>query len=154
MHSSCTRVRDLTIAEMNVFLSHIDRHKWFRHLDDSDAMESLNDEYGAFIRDMFCRFACLDRHDCELMLKGLQSSPVERDAMRQVREWDRKVAHWISVKKCFPCNSVVDVVYSDGGVLHRMTDVSYDDGSWFDQYGNELFGVVYWMAIPEIPDGD
>jgi hypothetical protein len=75
MHEHCTRVGDLVRAELSVIMSHIEKHKWFRHIeDDNEALKSFNDEFGPLLRDMFCRFACEDRHDCKLMLKGLQGA--------------------------------------------------------------------------------
>jgi len=76
MHKKCTRVGDLAQAELNVIQSHISKHKWYRHIqDDTEALKSFNDEFGPMLRDMYCRFACGDRHDCELMLRGLQGLP-------------------------------------------------------------------------------
>jgi len=75
MHDYCTRAGELGRAEMSVIQSHIAKHKWYRHIEgDLDALMSFNEEFGPLLRDMFCRFACEDRHDCELMLKGLQDT--------------------------------------------------------------------------------
>lgn len=85
-HEHCTRVGDLVRAELNVFQTHMAKHKWFRHItDDAEALKSINDEYGPFVRDMFCRFACPDRKDCELMLRGVPSGTPERTIVEQ---WD------------------------------------------------------------------
>ena len=73
MHEDCTRVGELTKAEVNIILSHLERHKWFRHIENEDeAIISFNDEFGPILRDMYCRFACPDRADCKLMLDKLE----------------------------------------------------------------------------------
>lgn len=75
MHEHCTRVSDLTKAEMDVILNHIDNHKWYRMIqDDNEALKSFNDEFGPLLRDMYCRHACQDREECQLILKNKKIS--------------------------------------------------------------------------------
>lgn len=86
MHNHCTRVKDLCLAEINVFNKHLSNHKWFRDIqDDTEAIQSMNEEYGVFLRDMFCRFTCPDRKDCEIMLEDLPPGSFDRIVVEQ---WD------------------------------------------------------------------
>jgi len=71
MHKHCTRVGDLTKAEIDVIKSHLEKHKWYRGIqNDEEALMSFNEEFGPILRDMYCRYGCPDREDCEVMLKG------------------------------------------------------------------------------------
>ena len=70
--SSCKHLKKFLNAEMKVITDHLSEHKWFQHIaDDDQAMIDFIGKYGWIMREMYCGFACHERHDCEIARRFL-----------------------------------------------------------------------------------
>ena len=63
----CTELVDFLRVEKSIILKHIERHMYFQHIDDfNHAIADFNDKYGWLMRELFCGYMCLKRHNCEI----------------------------------------------------------------------------------------
>jgi hypothetical protein len=61
---------------MTVLLKHLANHKWFRGIpDEAHGRRDFEERYRWLIEEMFCDFACKDRHLCTAAPTA-QSKPV------------------------------------------------------------------------------
>jgi hypothetical protein len=66
----CKHLNDLLKTEIPIFKRHLQRHKWFRHIqDDNEALISFINEYGFICREMFCGYICPSKDECKLAEK-------------------------------------------------------------------------------------
>ena len=63
---NCIHLRELLSGQRVIISRHIDRHKWFNHIEDKE--EAIGDfigRYGWIMREMYCDSACPDRNNCD-----------------------------------------------------------------------------------------
>lgn len=68
----CQNMNELMQAQLDIIKRHIDRHKWFQHIDDRDkAIEDFIEKYAWLMREMFCLFTCPHSTNCFIREKLL-----------------------------------------------------------------------------------
>jgi len=67
---SCSHLHDFLQTEISIIEEHIDRHKWFNHIEDKElAVEDFIAKYGGIIRSCYCGYICPMRFDCLLSIQ-------------------------------------------------------------------------------------
>jgi len=62
---SCTHLREFLDSQIIVIETHIDRHKWFNHINDRDlAIADFITKYGWLMRDYYCNYICPESSGC------------------------------------------------------------------------------------------
>ncbi len=88
MFIGCRHLRDLLGAQKEIIERHIDRHKWFRYIEDrEEAIADFVDKFGWIMREFHCTQICPDRQECEYphRLEGEGRLPYAPPQHRQ--EW-------------------------------------------------------------------
>ena len=63
----CKHLNDIVNAEMPIIKEHLQSHKWYQHIEtDTKAQIDFIEKYGFIMREMYCRYVCVDRKTCEL----------------------------------------------------------------------------------------
>jgi hypothetical protein len=63
----CVHLREFGAAQIDVIQRHLDRHKWFNGIADSNkAIEDFCVKYGWLMRDFYCHHCCEKRNNCHL----------------------------------------------------------------------------------------
>lgn len=66
MFIGCRHLRDLLESQREIILRHVDRHRWFRHIEDrEEAMLDFVEKFGWIMREFHCTKICTDRSECE-----------------------------------------------------------------------------------------
>ncbi len=66
MISECRNIREILDAQLDIIERHIEQHKWFRHIDNTeDAVRDFIEKYGFIMRELYCSRICDKRFDCE-----------------------------------------------------------------------------------------
>jgi len=66
MFIGCRHLRELLESQREIIERHIDRHKWFRHIDDREAaISDFIEKFGWIMREFHCTQVCTDRTECE-----------------------------------------------------------------------------------------
>ena len=66
-HRNCTHLNDILKAEIPIIKEHLKDHKWYQHIqDDTQTQIDFIERYGFIMREMYCRYVCKDRDNCEL----------------------------------------------------------------------------------------
>lgn len=71
----CTHLDEFLSAEMETIKEHISNHKWYRHIqDDEEAVSSFIQEYGQYMREVYCSSLCSSNKQCNLYSKEPHSN--------------------------------------------------------------------------------
>jgi hypothetical protein len=61
----CERVSEIVSAESEVIKDHLDKHKYYNHLDtDNEAIADFVKKYAWIMREAYCGSVCRDRNKC------------------------------------------------------------------------------------------
>lgn len=72
----CNKLKDLLHVEGNIIKRHIDRHKWFQHIDDKNlAVVDFIEKYGWLMREIYCENLCERKGDCEVFKTVIIPNP-------------------------------------------------------------------------------
>ncbi len=64
--SGCKHLEDLIKAEIPIIKRHIEKHKWYRMMaDENEAVGDFIEKYGFIMREMWCKYICKDREECD-----------------------------------------------------------------------------------------
>ena len=70
---SCTHLNDLLATEIPCIQEHLANHKWYRHIqDDEEAMSSFIQEYGEYMKRVYCSTLCPVSCSCDIDSKYKQ----------------------------------------------------------------------------------
>jgi hypothetical protein len=73
MVESCVKVVDLLKVEKNIIEKNLDRHKWFKHIADSNmAMIDFIKTFGGVLKEMYCEACCPFCDQCEVYKKMIE----------------------------------------------------------------------------------
>lgn len=62
----CDKLKDLLHVEGKIIQRHIDRHKWFQHIENKNtAVIDFIEKYGWLMRELYCENLCDKKGDCE-----------------------------------------------------------------------------------------
>lgn len=67
----CTNLSKFLQTEIEIIEKHIDKHKWFNHIENKD--EAIADfilKFGWLMRDYYCRFICPHFNECFMNSKN------------------------------------------------------------------------------------
>jgi hypothetical protein len=63
----CEKLREFVDVQVDVIQRHLDRHKWYRGISDSNAgLSDFVQEYGWLMRDLYCHHICEFSDSCVL----------------------------------------------------------------------------------------
>jgi len=63
----CEKLREFVGVQIDVIKRHLDRHKWYRGIADSNAgLSDFVQEYGWLMRDLYCHHICEFSESCVL----------------------------------------------------------------------------------------
>jgi hypothetical protein len=63
----CRCLREFIDAEVALIERHIDKHKWFQHIDNKDeAIADFITKYGWIMRECYCKYKCPYSEECEI----------------------------------------------------------------------------------------
>ncbi|MCU0610615.1 MAG: hypothetical protein MUE60_02365 [Candidatus Eisenbacteria bacterium] len=66
MFIGCRHLRELLESQREIIERHVDRHKWFRHIDSREAaISDFIEKFGWIMREFHCTQVCTDRTECE-----------------------------------------------------------------------------------------
>ena len=66
MFIGCKHLRELADSQLAIIERHVDRHKWFRHIENrEEAMLDFVEKFGWIMREFHCTQVCTDRSECE-----------------------------------------------------------------------------------------
>jgi|GEM_PF-780599 len=75
MDSQCTYLAKFLRVQREILSRHIDEHLWCRHIaDDEEGKADFLNEFGWLMRELYCGFACENRHNCEIATAFLPST--------------------------------------------------------------------------------
>ena len=67
MFSDCKHLRDILDAQKDIIERHVDQHKWFQQIGNTEeAIRDFIEKYGFIMREFYCSRICRDRFECEL----------------------------------------------------------------------------------------
>jgi len=76
----CRHIQRLLAAQRKVILEHLAEHKWYQHIADENlGVLDFIAKYGFVMREMYCGFACPERHSCEWTKSFMQKDIVDPD---------------------------------------------------------------------------
>jgi hypothetical protein len=62
---SCTHINDLVKAEIPIIKRHLEKHKWYKMIDDKEvATADFIKSYGFIMREYYCQYICKDK-ECD-----------------------------------------------------------------------------------------
>ncbi|MBN1426276.1 hypothetical protein JXA88_17130 [Candidatus Fermentibacteria bacterium] len=65
MFIGCKHLRELLESQREIILRHVDRHKWFRHIENrEEAILDFVEKFGWIMREFHCTMICTDRSEC------------------------------------------------------------------------------------------
>jgi hypothetical protein len=65
--SICPHFIDFLNTQINVVNRHIDKHKWFNHIENKeDAVADFIEKYAWLMRDMYCEYICEHDTECDV----------------------------------------------------------------------------------------
>jgi hypothetical protein len=74
----CDHLDDILRAEIPIIKRHIERHKWYRHIPDTNsAMIDFIENYGFIMREMYCQYVCPGREECPCPIYKKPLPPTE-----------------------------------------------------------------------------
>jgi hypothetical protein len=64
---SCSKLKDLLAAEMELIKKHVDNHKWYNKIENyEDGVADFVGKFGWIMRELYCGYACERREQCEI----------------------------------------------------------------------------------------
>lgn len=76
----CNQLKNLLKIQTQIIEEHIDKHKWFNHIEDkNEAIVDFIDKYAWLMRQMFCEYICEKRDDCDLLKKEAQKDKGDKE---------------------------------------------------------------------------
>jgi hypothetical protein len=70
---SCNHLDDILKTEIGLVKRHLERHKWYQHIENSEvATADFIKNYGFIMREMYCSNVCPNRNECELIKEYLE----------------------------------------------------------------------------------
>lgn len=66
MIDECQNIRDILDAQLEIIERHVEQHKWFQHIENTeDAIRDFIEKYGFIMRELYCSRICEKRFECE-----------------------------------------------------------------------------------------
>lgn len=67
MPQRCDKLADFLSIELKIIEEHIDRHKWFNHIENKDeAVADFVKKYGWLMRCVYCNYVCSNSGECKI----------------------------------------------------------------------------------------
>lgn len=71
--NGCKHLEDLLKAEIPLIKRHLEKHKWYKHIENSEeATADFIKNYGFIMREMYCSNICINKDGCELIKEYLK----------------------------------------------------------------------------------
>ena len=78
---TCVHLREILLEQREIITRHIDRHKWFNHIEDrQEATLDFIEKYGWIMREIYCDSACPDRHKCEYYAAKIKDFTIKTES--------------------------------------------------------------------------
>ena len=67
MQNECSRLKEILDAQIDIIERHVDKHKWFKQIEDrNEAIRDFIEKYGFIMREFYCSRICEERFTCEV----------------------------------------------------------------------------------------